>query len=392
MPEEFKYALIGGGLASASAAAGIREHDAEGSIAIISAEKYYPYHRPPLSKGYLVEGDWEPSDVYHEDEDWYQEQNVTYRAGVRATGLDLDSRLVSLASDETIQYEKLLIATGAALIKLDVPGSQLEGLFYLRNIPDTEELIKASENAGEAVVVGGGFIGLELASSLRQRGMDVTLVYMEDRVWAQMLTPEIAHWLEAYYRGKGIGLKNGSQVTEFRGGDRVKSVSLGSGEALAAGMVAIGIGVRSDMSLVKGTALEGENGIPVNSYLESDAAGVYAAGDIAWYEDPLFNKRRRVEHFETAKGHGAVAGANMAGQREPYSELPYFFSDLFDLEFEFVGDFDLQPDRVDYTGQLSDDTFIARYSHGGQIFAAVFVGREEAEVEDVKAEIVAAWK
>ena len=393
MAEKVQYLLVGGGLASACAAASIREHDPEGSIAIVSGEAYLPYHRPPLSKGYLIEGDWEPADVYHEDEDWFEEQNVTIHSGVRATGLDLDGRIATLSSGETVDYEKLLLATGAELIRLDVSGSDLEGLYYLRTIPDTEALIKASASGQRAVVVGGGFIGLELASAFQQRGLEVTLVYMEDRMWERMLSPEISGWLEDYYRSKGIALMGGSQVAEFRGAGKVDTVVLKSGEELAADMVALGIGVRPDLTLVKGTPLEGEDGIPVNEYLEADVKGVYAAGDIAWYQDSIFDKRRRVEHFETAKGQGEgeVAGANMAGEGRPYREVPYFFSDLFDLEFEFVGDFDLRPDRVELMDELSENTFIARYFQNDRIFAAVFVGREEEEVEGVKEEILEAY-
>ncbi len=392
MAEKTQYLLIGGGLASACAAESIREHDPQGSVAIISSEAYFPYHRPPLSKGYLIEGDWEPSDTYHHEEDWYDENNVTFRGGVRARGLDLNNRTVTLSTGEIIAYEKLLLATGAALIKLNVPGSDLEELYFLRAIPDSDTLIKASEVAEQVVVVGGGFIGLELASAFQQRELDVTLVYMEEHPWEQMLSPEISQWLADYYRSKGITLMNRSQVAEFRGSGKVETVVLKSGEELTADMVALGIGVRPDLTLVKGTPLEGDNGIPVDEYLETDLAGVYAAGDIAWYRDVIFNKRRRVEHWDTAKGHGEVAGANMAGEHQPYRELPYFFSDLFDLEFEFVGDFDLRPDRVDFTDELAENTFTARYFQNDRIFAAVFVGREEEEVEVVKAEILDAYK
>jgi NADPH-dependent 2,4-dienoyl-CoA reductase/sulfur reductase-like enzyme len=392
MAEKTQYLLIGGGLASACAAESIRERDPAGSVEIISGEAYFAYHRPPLSKSYLIEGDWEPSDTYHHEEDWYDENNVSFRSGVRATGLDLRGQTATLSTGETLTYEKLLLATGAQLIKLNVPGSDLEGLYYLREIPDSDALIKASEASERVVVVGGGFIGLELASAFQQRGLDVTLVYMEEHAWEQMLSPEISQWLADYYRSKEITLMSRSQVAAFRGLSQVETVVLKSGEELFTDMVALGIGVRPDLTLVTGTPLEGDNGVPVNEYLEADVPGVYAAGDIAWYQDIIFNKRRRVEHWDTAKGHGEVAGANMAGDHQCYRELPYFFSDLFDLEFEFVGDFDLKPDRVDFTDNLSDNTFIARYFQNNRIFAAVFVGREEEEVEAVKNEILEVYK
>lgn len=392
MAEKTQYLLIGGGLASACAAESIRERDPAGSVEIISGEAYFAYHRPPLSKSYLIEGDWEPSDTYHHEEDWYDENNVSFRSGVRATGLDLRGQTATLSTGETLTYEKLLLATGAQLIKLNVPGSDLEGLYYLREIPDSDALIKASEASERVVVVGGGFIGLELASAFQQRGLDVTLVYMEEHAWEQMLSPEISQWLADYYRSKEITLMSRSQVAAFRGLSQVETVVLKSGEELFTDMVALGIGVRPDLTLVTGTPLEGDNGVPVNEYLEADVPGVYAAGDIAWYQDIIFNKRRRVEHWDTAKGHGEVAGANMAGDHQSYRELPYFFSDLFDLEFEFVGDFDLKPDRVDFTDNLSDNTFIARYFQNNRIFAAVFVGREEEEVEAVKNEILEVYK
>ena len=391
MDQKVQYLIIGGGLAAASAAQSIREHDQQGSIQIISSEPYYPYHRPPLSKKYLIEGDWEASDIVHHKADWYDENDVTILKGIGATTLDL-GRKVTLTSGETVECEKLLLATGANIIRLEVPGSELEGIYYLRTIPDSENLIEASRTAERVTVVGGGFIGLELASAFQQRGLEVTLVYMENAVWDRMLSPEISSWLENYYREKGISLMNRAQVAEFRGGGKVEKSVLKSGEELNSDMVALGIGVRPDLTLVEGTRLEGDNGIPVNEYLETEIPGIYAAGDIAWYQDTIFDKRRRVEHFETAKGHGEAAGANMAEKRVEYREIPYFFSDLFDLEFEFLGDFDHQPDRVDFTGKLSEDTFIARYFKNDRIFAAVFVSREEGEVEEVRREIHMAWE
>ncbi len=391
MDQKVQYLIIGGGLAAASAAQSIREHDQQGSIQIVSSEPYYPYHRPPLSKKYLIEGDWEASDIVHHEADWYDENDVSILKGIGATTLDL-GRKVTLTSGETVECEKLLLATGANIIRLEVPGSDLEGIYYLRTIPDSENLIEASRTAKRVTVVGGGFIGLELASAFQQRGLEVTLVYMENAVWDRMLSPEISSWLENYYRKKGISLKNRAQVAEFRGGGKVEKSVLKSGEELNSDMVALGIGVRPDLTLVEGTRLEGDNGIPVNEYLETEIPGIYAAGDIAWYQDTIFDKRRRVEHFETAKGHGEAAGANMAEKRVEYREIPYFFSDLFDLEFEFLGDFDHQPDRVDFTGKLSEDTFVARYFKNDRIFAAVFVSREEDEVEEVRREIHMAWK
>ena len=164
-----KYLLIGGGLASACAAESIRERDADGTVTMIGRETYVPYHRPPLSKGYLVEGDWEPSDFSHHDEEWYGQHNVQFKGGVTATAVDVDSRQVSLSSGDSVQYERLLIATGAEVIRLDVPGAHLDGIHYLRSIPDADALIAAAKGASRVVVVGGGFIGLELEPGVADR-------------------------------------------------------------------------------------------------------------------------------------------------------------------------------------------------------------------------------
>ena len=183
MAEKISYLLIGGGLASACAAESIREHDQQGAIAIISSEAYFPYHRPPLSKSYLIEGDWEPADIYHHDEAWYAEHNVIFHGGVRATGLDLNGQTATLSSGASIEYDKLLLATGADLIYLNVPGSDLEGLYYLRTIPDADALTKASESAKRVVVVGGGFIGLELASTFQQRDLEPNITFFCNKSW-----------------------------------------------------------------------------------------------------------------------------------------------------------------------------------------------------------------
>ncbi|MBT3267070.1 FAD-dependent oxidoreductase [Candidatus Poribacteria bacterium] len=387
-----KYLLIGGGLASACAAESIRERDADGSVMMIGREAYVPYHRPPLSKGYLVEGDWEPSDFSHHDEEWYEQNNVEFRGGVTVTAVDVESRQVSLSSGDSVAYEKLLIATGADVIRLNVPGADLEGIHYLRAIPDSDALIAACKESERSVVVGGGFIGLELASSFRRLGLDVTLVYMEDRLWPATLTPYLSEWLASHYRDQGVRLLPESQVAAFQGDGRVGSVALASGAELAADFAALGVGVRPAIGLVEGTPLADANGIATNGRLETAIPGIYAAGDVAWYQDVVFGKHRRVEHTETARGHGTVAGANMAGADEEYSDVPYFFSDLFDLELEFAGDFDVPPDAVELDGSPADGPFIARYSVGGRLSAAVCVDREEAEVDAIKDEIREAQK
>ncbi|MBT7098120.1 FAD-dependent oxidoreductase, partial [Candidatus Poribacteria bacterium] len=250
-----KYLLIGGGLASACAAESIRERDADGSVMMIGREAYVPYHRPPLSKGYLVEGDWEPSDFSHHDEEWYEQNNVEFRGGVTVTAVDVESRQVSLSSGDSVAYEKLLIATGADVIRLNVPGADLEGIHYLRAIPDSDALIAACKESERSVVVGGGFIGLELASSFRRLGLDVTLVYMEDRLWPATLTPYLSEWLASHYRDQGVRLLPESQVAAFQGDGRVGSVALASGAELAADFAALGVGVRPAIGLVEGTPL-----------------------------------------------------------------------------------------------------------------------------------------
>ncbi|MEO2003107.1 MAG: FAD/NAD(P)-binding oxidoreductase [Candidatus Poribacteria bacterium] len=388
--DRVKYLLVGGGLASACAAESIRERDADGTVTMIGRETYVPYHRPPLSKGYLVEGDWEPSDFSHHDEEWYGQHNVQFKGGVTATAVDVDLRQVSLSSGDSVQYERLLIATGAEVIRLDVPGAHLDGIHYLRSIPDAHALIAAAKGASRVVVVGGGFIGLELASSFRRLDLDVTLVYMEDQLWPKSLPPEVSEWLASHYRDQGVHLLPEAQVAAIQGDGSASSVALTSGDELAADLVALGVGVRPAVGLVEGTALAGVNGITTNSRLESEVPGVYAAGDVAWYEDVVFGKHRRVEHTDTARGHGTVAGANMAGADDEYAEVPYFFSDLFDLEFEFAGDFDVPPDKVELDGRLGDGPLIARCFVDGRLTAAVCLDREEEEVDAVKDEIRAA--
>ncbi|MAF12845.1 FAD-dependent oxidoreductase [Candidatus Poribacteria bacterium] len=385
-----KYLLIGGGLASLSAAESIRERDADGAVMMVGRETYIPYNRPPLSKGYLLDGDWEPSDFRRHDDEWYEQQNIAFRGGVTATAIDIESSEVAMSSGDSVRYERLLIATGADVIRLNVPGADLEGVHYLRTIPDADALLGASKAAEGVVVVGGGFVGLELASSFRQLGLDVTLVYMEDHLWSTLLTPQISEWLAGHYRDQGVHLLPESQVAAFRGDGRVGAVALASGSELPAEFVALGVGVRPATQLVDGTVLAGPNGIATNSRLETEAPGVYAAGDVALYEDVVFEKRRRVEYLGAARGHGTVAGANMAGGDEEYAEVPYCFSDLFDLEFEFAGDFDVAPDHVALDGQPSDGPFIARYFVAGRLTAAVCVDREEDEVDAVQDEIRAA--
>jgi NADPH-dependent 2,4-dienoyl-CoA reductase/sulfur reductase-like enzyme len=383
--QSYEYVIIGGGLAGQRAGDGIRKVDAEGTIALVTAEPHVPYERPPLSKGYLT-GKKGLDRVYLKEDAYYAQNAIEVITGTRATRIDPAARSVTLGDGRTLGYEKLLLATGGRAWRLPIPGNDLPGVFTLRTIEDSDGIREAAQHGKPALVLGGSFIGSEVASSLAQLGLAVTMVFPEGRLLELVVPQELSALLHAKYVANGVRILSGTKPERLEGDGQVERAVLDSGETLDIDLVVMGVGVRLNSELAHDAGLEmGERGaVVVDETLRTSDPHIYAAGDIAAWPDPTFGKRLRVEHWDVARRQGLRAGRNMAGEEKPYTALPYFFSDLFDLSFEVWGDLSAW-DRTVTRGTLESGSFALYYFAQGKMVGVLAVGRPDEERKPMQA-------
>lgn len=379
---DYRYIILGGGLAAGYAAQTFVEEGVQpGELAILSAETMLPYERPPLSKAFLA-GKKPLEKLLINPAGFYKTHGIEVRLETVVSRVDLAKRQIE-AGGETFGFEKLMLATGSRPRRLEIPGADLEGVYTLRQVGDAQQIREAAAQANRAVVIGGGFIGMEVSAVLRQLGLDVTLVIRDERVWQTFFTPPMSAFFERYYRQQGVRLVTQAEVVALQGNGRVRDVVLASGEAIAADLVVAGIGAVPNVELFQqgDNGLEIDNGILVNSYLETGVPGVYAVGDIARYEDSVYGgKRRRVEHWDNAKTQGQCAAQAMMGKHEEFFHAPYFFSDVFDLSYEFWGDSSNATDII-YRGKVEEGQFSTWWIQDGRIRGVFVMNRPEEERE-----------
>ena len=383
--ERFRYLIIGGGMAGGRAVEGIRQVDAEGSIALAAGEPHRPYERPPLSKVYL-RGEAGLDKVYLKDADFYQQQRVRLLEGVRAEQLDPGRRQVTLSSGETLEYEKLLLAMGGRARRLSIPGSDLRNVFTLRTIGDSDGIRAASKPGRGALVMGGSFIGAEVAASLSQMEAKVTLVFPDDRLFTRVMPEEISRFFQEQFRAHGVRLLPGVTAKSLEGDGAVQSAQLDDGETLETGLVVMGVGIDLNTELASKAGLETQekdHAVIVDEMLRSSDPNIYAAGDIAAWPDPTFQKRLRVEHWDVARRQGLQAGRNMAGAGEAYAALPNFFSDIFDLSFDVWGDLSGW-DQTVLRGVPESRKFALFYFNDGRLTAALAMGLPKDEQKSIQ--------
>ena len=375
----YKYVIIGGGIAGQRAGDGIRKVDTEGSIALVAGERHPPYERPPLSKGYL-RGEQGLDKVYLKEDAYYAQNEIDVISGVRAEGIDAATRSVMLEGGTVLGYEKLLLATGGRAWRLPIPGNDLQGVFTLRTVEDANAIREAAEAGQRALVVGGSFIGSEVTASLAQLGLSVTMVFPEARPLERVVPEELSTFLRADYETHGVRIIPGTKARRLEGGGKVERAGLDDGDTLEADLVVMGVGIRLNTQLARDGGLElGEkDAVVVDEYLRTSDPSVYAAGDIAAWPDPTFSRQLRVEHWDVARRQGLRAGRNMAGEEKPYTALPYFFSDLFDLSFEVWGDLTAW-DRTVLRGSLEQGSFAFYYFDQGRMVGVLAAGRPDEE-------------
>jgi NADPH-dependent 2,4-dienoyl-CoA reductase/sulfur reductase-like enzyme len=385
--QTYKYLIIGGGLAGQRACEGIRQADTEGSIALVAQEKHLPYQRPPLSKGYLL-GKEGLDKVYLKEESYYAQNGIEIAGGVRASGIDPAARSVTLDDGRVLAYESLLLATGGHAWRLPIPGNDLPGVFTLRTIEDADAIRETVRGSKRALVVGGSFIGCEVASSLAQLGLGVTMVFVGSRLLEPIAPPELSVLLHARYEGNGVRILPKHLPEHLGGHEKVERVTIRSDDShlLEVDLVVMGVGIRLNTELARDAGLEmGEKGAVIgDEHLCTSDPHIYAAGDIAAWPAPTFGKRLLVEHWDVARQQGRRAGENMAGEKKAYTALPYFFSDLFDLSFEAWGDLTAW-DQTVLRGSLDESRFAFYYFHRGTMVGVLAAGRPDEERKPMQA-------
>lgn len=373
-----KYLLIGGGLAAGQAAKQLRESDPTGRIVLVGQEPYVPYDRPPLTKEFL-RGEKSREQLLFDPESFFRRRAIELVLGVMVRELDATSKTVRLASGDTISFEKALIATGGRPIRLKLAGADLPGVHYLRTVDDSAAIAAEAIPGRRAVIVGAGFIGLELAASLTQRGVRVAAVEAAAHIWARFADPTLAGFFQDYCEQKGVAFYTNERVSEIRGDVRPAAVMTRGGREFPCDFVCIGTGIVPNVELAQQAGLAVDNGVVVNEFLQSSHPDIYAAGDVANYLDPVFGKRRRVEHWGHAEYSGQLAGRNMAGARDAYDLLTYVWSDIFDLHLEFAGD-ESQHDQIVWRRSREDKSFMVLYLRAGALKAYFAVNGESRDL------------
>lgn len=370
MPPRRTFVVVGASLTGATAAATLREDGFDGRLVMIGDEALLPYERPGLSKAYL-RGEEPVDELFVRDADWWESHGVEARLGERVELLDPEDHAVVLADGQRITYDRALVATGVRNRHLDVAGAHLDGVYSLRTVADADRIRRAASNASSAVVVGMGFIGAEVAASLRSLGVDVTVVEVFETALYRVLGPSIGRVVEAIHRDRGVTMVFGDTVERFEGGDRVERVVTRGGKSLKADMVIVGVGTEPNAEVVRDHSIAANGGIVAGPSLATTMPGVFAAGDVAAHEHPVFGPIR-VEHFDNAIKMGEHAARAMLGAMEPFDDPHWFWSDQYDHQIQMGGVF-LTTDMV-VRGSLEERRFCAFFlDEAGVLRATVSV-------------------
>lgn len=381
--ENFGLVIVGGGLASARAIKSFREEGGEGSIALISKDSTLPYHRPPLSKKFLRgETNEEP---LVEDEAFYADNGVDVRLETAVSSVDVRERALEVDGGR-IGYRKLLLASGAWPRRLAVPGSDLENVFALRTVANSKAIHEAAVRSERAVVVGAGFIGMEVTASLRELGKDVSQIHLGRWLFDQLGVEQLSDELAALYDRKGVNLVLGHEVDAFHGDGRLEAVTTKNGRRLDADLAVVGIGVDPVTDFLEDSRIELDNGVVVNERFETNVPDIYAVGDVANFFDPLFQKRRRIEHWSNANYQGTEVGKVLAGAEGGYDTVSTFFTEVFGITIKVFGDARRDSHCIVH-GSLEEGMYALGANEHGEVIGALSVGQPEDVEELLKQQI-----
>jgi 3-phenylpropionate/trans-cinnamate dioxygenase ferredoxin reductase subunit len=335
-PDSGTIIIIGAGHAGGRAAEAMREAGFAGGITLIGEEAHVPYERPPLSKE-LLAGDEGVEKTFLNPADFYTDNNIDLRLETAVEAIDRDTRTVRLGDGSSLGYGRLLIATGGRVRRLDCPGADLAGIQYIRTIDDTLALRPVLEPGTRVVVIGGGFIGLEVAASAHARGAKVTVVELADQVLARVADPAVGDLVADIHRAHGVHVMTGVTVERIDGNGRINEVVLTDGETIAADVVVVGIGILPNKEIAARAGLETADGITADEFGRTSDGDIFAAGDVAFHYNPILGRHLRLESWANAQNGGIAVARNMVSEPTPYAELPWFWSDQFDLNLQIVG-------------------------------------------------------
>lgn len=368
MDNDQTFVIVGASLTGAKAAEELRDRGFEGRVILLGEERERPYERPPLSKDFL-RGEAVDKPFVH-DAKFYTDSKIDLRTGVAVTAIDPLGSTVTVGGSETIEFDRLLIATGAEPRRLNLPGGDLDGIVYLRTVGDSEALGARFGDGVRVVVVGAGWIGSEVAASARQKGCEVTMIAPESAPLERVLGAELGKVYRDVHEDQGVRFLAGTGVTGFDGSSSAEAVLTDCNERVEADVVVVGAGVLPRTDLAEAARIPTDNGILVGASLETEAPGIFAAGDVANAMNPFYNRRIRVEHWANARRQGAAAARSMLGEQVQFDEIPYFFSDQYDVGMEYVG-YAPESDRVVYRGDVDGCEFIAFWLKDGRVIAGM---------------------
>lgn len=359
----------------------LRQRNPMSRVMLVTEENNLPYDRVPLSKGFLV-GSVKRESVFLKKREFYDQNKIEVAMGRRVTGLDENARTVTLEDGREMTYKQLLLATGGRPRKLPIPGGDLQGIYYLRTLEDSEILRALMPHNQRVAIIGGGFIGCELAAAFLKKGLDVTIVEMMPFLLNVAFDAETARWITGYFAKRGAKLEMNATAAQFvEDSGRVVAVETKDGRRVPADFVCVGIGIAPNTELAEKAGLRVEKGIVVDEHLKTSAEGVYAAGDVARFYSPMYKRHLRVEHYDVAVKHGKIAGANMAGDNQAFNEPPHFFSFMFDLVCKAYGDLS-HHDQILHRGELeSEKGFLQFYMEAGRINAVLSMNRDPDELK-----------
>jgi NADPH-dependent 2,4-dienoyl-CoA reductase/sulfur reductase-like enzyme len=379
------YLIIGSGIGGVSACEGVRRHDKRGSVTLVGAEVSPPYKRWILSKSFLREKNPQLKKLQEPEERWYQAHKIETRFGTVVTQFNIDRRLAVLANGESIEFNKACLAMGSRPVRPLVAGVSLGNVIYLRTVRDALALKEMANLEKTVMVVGGGLLACEAASSLRMMKLKVGLMHRDSYLLNRYLDADTGAWLTDYFAKHGVTLSIGESLNGFEGKTVLRNIQTKSGNRYPVGLAVVACGAEPNLDLVRNTPLAGPHGSPVTDYLETEEKGIYAVGDLAFYPDRLMGGVRRQTHWDNARKQGLIAGANMTGKkRTRYEQIPYFWTEMFDLRMDFVGDFSVLPTRIDLHGTYAKKKFVARYYQGEKLRGILLCQQSSGEVESAR--------